>query len=265
MKNMIKDNRTKRKWRTKKEIRSRRIKIFLAFLAVVIIFLMGLFLVNQIKTVEVEGNEYYTEDEIKNLIINGTLEKNALYLYCKYNYGAKEELPFIDTVEVAMTGIGKVKITVYEKGITGMVEYLDNDIYFDKDGILVESIKSSSLSDGTVPENIKSVPQITGLDFDNLVLGEKLPVDDDKVFDAILTLTQMLKKNNLAPDKIHFGKDLNITLTFGEAKVQLGTDENLAEKIIRLSALVDELKDRRGIFHMENFNEDTKTIIFEEK
>jgi len=261
---MIKDNRTKRKWRTKKETRSRRIKIILGILSAFFIVMLVLFFANQIKSVEVEGNEYYTEDEIKKIIINGTFEKNAWYLYWKYTYGEADEIPFIDTVEITLKGTGKVKITVYEKGITGMVEYLDNDIYFDKDGILVESIKTQGLLDGTVPENIKSIPQITGLKFDNLVLGEKLPVDDERVFDAILTLTQMLKKNNLTPDKIHFGKDLNITLTFGEAKVQLGTDENLAEKIIRLSALVDELAGRKGIFHMENFNEDTKTIIFEE-
>lgn len=261
---MIKDYHTKRKWRTKKEVRSRRIKIILGIIIIFIAFISVLFFANQIKTAEVEGNEYYMEDEIKNLIINGTLEKNAWYLHWKYTYGKTEDIPFIDTVEVSLTGTGKVKITVYEKGIIGMVEYLDNDIYFDKDGILVESIKSDSLVDGTVPENIKSIPEITGLSFDNLVIGEKLPVEDDAVFDAILSLTQMLKKNNLTPDKIHFGKDLNITLTFADVKVQLGTDENLDEKIIRLSALVDELEGRNGIFHMENFNEDTKTIIFEE-
>lgn len=261
---MIKDNRTNRKWRTKKEARARKIKIFLGVVLCFAVIFAVIIWANQIKSVEVEGNEYYSEQEIKDLIINTPLEKNAWYLYWKYKYGTVEQIPFIDTIEINVTGNGSVKITVYEKGITGMVAYLDNYIYFDKDGILVESIKANSIDTGEAPEKIKSIPEITGLKFDNLTLHEKLPVKDENVFDVILTLTQMLKKNELSPDKIHFNKNSEITLSFGEAKVSLGTDENLAEKIIRLNALADKLYGRKGILHMENFNEDTKNITFEE-
>lgn len=261
---MIKDYHTNRKWRTKKEKRFKAMKIFLGVFTFFVLVFLIMFYTNQIKSVEVEGNEYYSEKEIEELIINTPLEKNAWYLFWEYKYGKPDSIPFIDTIEVSVKGNGKVHITVYEKSIIGMVEYLDSYIYFDKDGILVECIKSEKMENGNVPENIKSIPEITGLDFSNLVLHEKLPVKDSNVFVTILTLSQMLKKNSLMPDKINFNKDLDIVLYFGEAKVSLGTDDNLAEKIIRLSSIVDKLEGRKGILHMENFNEDTKNITFEE-
>lgn len=246
-------NMTGRKWKTKQEIKRRRRKIIFGLFIIFILVLGAFFISNRITTVEIEGNEYYTDEEIKNLIISEPLEQNAWYLYWKYKYTATDEIPFIDTVEIDVTGTGKIKVTVYEKSIVGMVEYLDNYMYFDKDGIIVESSKKV----------IDNVPQITGLSFDNLSLYEQLPVEEPKVFGSILTLTQMLNKNEIIPDKIHINKSLEITLTFNEAKVLLGNDENLAEKIIRLKYLMTDLTGRKGILHMENFNEETKNITFE--
>ena len=215
-----------RRWKTKKEKRNRKIKITAAVLLIFLVIFAAFFFANRITAIEIEGNEYYTSGE---------------------------KIPFIDTIEVDVVSMGKIKITVYEKGIVGMVEYLDNYMYFDKDGILVESSK----------KKIDGIPQITGLSFNNLALYEELPVDNPDVFNSILTLTQMLKKNDIWPDKIHFSDSLEITLSFDEAKVLLGTDENLEEKIMRLKYLMGDLQVRKGILHMENFNEDTKNITFE--
>lgn len=242
-----------RRWKTKKEKRNRKIKITAAVLLIFLVIFAAFFFANRITAIEIEGNEYYTDDEIKDLIIKEPLDNNAWYLYWKYKYTSGEKIPFIDTIEVDVVSMGRIKITVYEKGIVGMVEYLDNYMYFDKDGILVESSK----------KKIDGIPQITGLSFNNLALYEELPVDNPDVFNSILTLTQMLKKNDIWPDKIHFSDSLEITLSFDEAKVLLGTDENLEEKIMRLKYLMGDLQGRKGILHMENFNEDTKNITFE--
>ncbi len=223
--------------------------LFAVFSVVFAVFFMA----NRVTAVEIEGNEYYTDDEIKRLIMNSTLENNAWYLYWKYKYTSTDEIPFIDTVEINVLSTGKIKITVYEKGIIGMVEYLDNYMYFDKNGIVVESSK----------KKINDIPEITGLNFNNLALNEQLPVKDTDVFDSILALTQMLKKNDIRPDKINYNKSLEIALTFGDAKVLLGTDDSIAEKVMRLKYLMEDLFGRKGVLHMENFNEDTKNITFE--
>lgn len=228
-------------------------KIILIVVLVLIGLLAVAFFSNQITGVEFEGNEYYTDEELTDLVISDSLEHNALYLYWEYNYGSGKTIPFIDTLEVELTGLGKVKITVYEKGIVGMVEYLDSYVYFDKDGVLVESSR----------KKIEEVPQITGLSFSELALHEKLPVEDPEVFNSILTLTQMLRKNEIWPDKISFHNSGEVSLTFGEVRVLLGTDNAYEEKITRLRYLMPDLQGRKGVLHMENFNEETKNITMD--
>lgn len=58
-----------------------------------------------------------------------------------------------------MTWPNKMNVAVYEKAIVGYISYMGCNMYFDKDGIVVESSS----------ENYEDVPQITGLDFKSIV------------------------------------------------------------------------------------------------
>lgn len=238
----------------KKIEKRRRIKKFLFAVCIIIILLVLIFLMNRIESVEVVGNQHYSEAEIKKLMINGKLEQNAWYLFWKYKYMKTDEIPFIDTTEVSITGRGKVKIQVYEKKIVAYVEYLGRYMYFDKDGIVVESSEQA----------MDDVPLVSGLEFKKIILYEKLPVKKEKVFNSLLNLTQLLTKNKIHPDNIYYNENLEVTLYFGNVKVLLGKDENMNEKITRLSYLTSELEGRNGTLHMEKFNEDTRNITFQE-
>lgn len=216
------------------------------------IFLIAYFM-NHITTVEVEGNSFYTEDEIKEMVMSSELEHNAWYLYWEYQYSSDPpKFPFIDKIEVELLGRGHVRLCVYEKSIVGYVEYLGGYMYFDKDGTVVESSS----------KEMEHVPKIIGLQFDSIVLYEKLPVERDEVFHAILNLTKELKKNDIMPEKIQYNSNLEATLYFGEARVLLGSDSGLNEKITRLKALVPKLEGKSGILHMEEVDEDNKNIVF---
>lgn len=240
-------------WKQKKKGRRKILAAGIIF-AALLLFLtaIGIFSINQ---VEVEGNEHYTKEEIEELIIESRYDHNSLYLYWKYNYTDTKNIPFIDTVEVDMLSSHKVRITVYEKNVVGYIEYLESYMYFDKDGILVESST----------RKIEGVPLITGLSFNHLVLHEELPVQDKKVFKTILNLTQLLKKHEITPDKIYFDKNLNMTLYFEKIKVLLGEDEGTDEKIARLQYLFPELIGLEGSLYMENYNEDSKNITFQKE
>ena len=65
-------------------------------------------------------------------------------------------------------------------------------MYFAKDGYVVES--SGIRTQG--------VPQITGLTFNHIVLGEQLPVENPEVFAGIMDMTKLLNKYQLTADKI---------------------------------------------------------------
>lgn len=239
--------------KAKKTKKSRKPIVFVVIFLVLLLAAVVLLLMNRIKAIEVTGNEHYTKEEIKELIVNGEAEHNALYLYWKYNYGESPEIPFVDTIEVSLTGWGKVSIRIYEKEIIGYVEYLGQYMYFDKDGVVVESSR----------EAIDDIPLVSGLEFNKIVLYEKLEVKREKVFDLLLNLTQLLTKYQIQPDNIWYNENLEATLYFENVKVLLGGDTDMNEKVTRLSYLMSEIEGRSGTLHMENFNEDTRNITFE--
>ena len=241
----------------RKRKRSGRGRGFLAAAVLVLVLLLaGVLVVTlfRIRDVEVTGNSFYTEEEIRDRVITDRYTSNSLYLYLKYKYFNTEEIPFVDKIEVTLLGPGKVRIRVYEKSIVGYVAYMGSNFYFDQDGVVVEC--SSEMKEG--------VPCISGLKFSSLALYQKLAVEDDSIFDRILTITQLVKKYELSPDRIEFSDDLSLTLYFDQVRVALGNSGSLEEKIGRLYDLFPDLEGRSGIFHMENYTEDSKFISFEQ-
>ena len=206
-----------------------------------------------IKNVYVEGNIHYTQEEIQEIVMEGPLGDNSLYLSLKYKKKGIENIPFVDVMDVSILSPDTIKITVYEKALAGYVAYMDSYMYFDKDGYVVESSKIKT--DG--------VPQITGLQFAFCTLGQKLPVEQEGIFAIIMDLTKLLGKYDLSPDRIYFRDYTEITLYFADVRVALGVGSNLEEKLMVLPIFLQGLEGKRGILRMENYNRDTRTTVFE--
>lgn len=194
-----------------------------------------------VSTVYVEGNVHYTEDEIKDIVMSGFLGDNSLYLSLKYRNKGIEGVPFVDTMDVKVLAPDTIKIIVYEKVLTGYVRFMDTYMYFDKDGYVVES--SSIRTAG--------VPQVTGLKFDHVVVGQALPVEDKDIFNKILNVTKLLNKYELKADKLYFNRAGEVTVYFGEVKVALGS-ESLAmeDKLMLLPELLPSLEGKKGTLQM---------------
>jgi len=220
-------------------------------LTAVLLLSVGLFF--QINEVSVSGNEYYTKKQIVDFVIEDGYKRNTLYLYFKYKYLEQPQIPFIDTLEVNITSFHSVSIRVYEKGMVGYVYYLGKYIYFDKDGIVVES--SDKLIEG--------IPKFTGLAFDQFTMHQRLNVKDPGVFDTIREITQLLKKYDLVLDEIHFVRVNEIYLQLKNVRIALGTGEHLDEKVARLKQLENDLADKSGTLHMENYTDETTHISLE--
>ena len=172
----------------------RKIVIISALLLILGGGIFALHSVYTVRTVYVEGNVHYTEDEIKKIVMSGPLGNNSLYLSLKYRDRGIQDVPFVDVMNVSILAPDTIKISVYEKALAGYVKYLDTYMYFDKDGYVVES--SGIRTQG--------VPQITGLAFNHIVLGEQLPVENPEVFAGIMDMTKLLNKYQLTADKIYF-------------------------------------------------------------
>ncbi|MBD5465099.1 MAG: FtsQ-type POTRA domain-containing protein [Lachnospiraceae bacterium] len=231
-----------------------RIRISFA-LACIALFCFGiLFLTSYYKVTEVEvtGNEHYTKEEIQEMIVKDGLSENSLFLALKYHNREIADIPFIESMSVEVVSSHSIKITVYEKALAGCVEYLGKYMYFDREGIVVESAS----------ETTRGIPQITGLSYGYIVLYEKLPVENEDIFKEILSMTQLLEKYEIDADKLHFDKAGNMTLYFGEARAALGTKENIDQKVMQLSHILPELEGKSGVLHMEDYGEGTERVSF---
>lgn len=206
-----------------------------------------------VTTTYVDGNTHYSDEQICEMVMDGLLGDNSLFLSLKYKNRSIEDVPFISKMAVEVLDKHTIRINVYEKATAGYVEYLEKFMYFDKDGIVIEA------SD----QKTKEVPLITGLDFDHVRIHEMLPVENPEIFESILSLTQLVNKYNLQVDKIYFAKDNEITLHFGEVKVLLGQPQDLDEKVMKLQYILPELEGKSGTIRLENYTEETKSISFE--
>ncbi len=240
----------------KKETKTKTVKKLIVVLAVLaVLFILGLSFagVFRVRQVTVTGNAYYTKEEVVDLLLDEGSLQNTLLVYLRYKYQEHPEIPFIDDFEVTMDSWQSLKIRVYEKNMVGYVRYLGQDVYFDKDGIVVESST----------QELEGIPQISGVTFDSLAIHQPLSVEDPTIFDTILSITKLLTKYDLDPDEIRFGAGGELFLQLGDVKVALGTGENLDEKISRLKQLEGDLKDKSGTLHMENYTDETTHISLE--
>ena len=207
----------------------------------------------RVTNVEVVGNSHYTEQEIKDMVLRGNIFDNSLLLNIKYRNKSIEDIPFVEKMDVEVKSNDTIRIMVYEKKLAGCISYLGNYIYFDREGIVVESS----------PQITEGVPEITGLRFNHVLLYEQLPVERSEIFQEILELTQLLDKYEIIADKIYFDADNNVTLYFGDARVLIGTKSHIDEKIMQLSVIVPSIQGKAGALDMREYETGTTTLTFE--
>ncbi len=215
----------------------------------------------RLEELTVTGATRYTEEEIKERLVTAKTDSNALLLYLKYNYVTDFKLPYIEKADIKLSGSHKVSVRIYEKIMTGCVELMGEYLYFDKDGIVVESSS----------ERLPDIPLIKGLKFKKIILHEKLEVQKDELFDTILNLTQLVDKYELEVKTITFNSDYEVSVDCGDLIALLGKrtayDEVLAElkSILQssgaeLEQVMDKSKGTIWELDMTKYSEDKKTL-----
>ena len=239
--------------------RKKRRKIGLYILLILILLIAaGVFIVMNVFTVEnvvVEGNELYSSTQIENMVLNDEYSWNSLYVDLKYRFVDIGEVPFVDTMEVSLDNPHTVHIKVYEKGMLVYlyINSIGQNAYFDKDGFVVE----------TSTEVIDGVPKITGISCEEVVLYEKLQLENSDILRDLLNLTQTLKKYNLLPDEIQYDSNMEPVLYYGTIQVKIGSEDNLSQKVVRLSIILPQLDGLSGTLHLETWTPETTDIIWD--
>lgn len=219
------------------------IKLFV-ITGILLLIVLFLFLYFRLEKVTISGCEYYTEETIKETLMTGTRKNNTLFLYLYYKNNTPS-IPMIQKIDVKMIGRNELQINIYEKTIVACIEYMSTYMYFDKDGIIVESL----------PEKIENVPLITGIRCGDMTLHEPFNVENKEIFDTILELSKLIKHYELKVDRLYFSYDEKLTLYSGNIKVLLGKKDRYDEQIAELSHILPEAeKDgQKGVLNMEDY------------
>lgn len=222
-----------------------------------ILLLTGLILATaRFRSFEVLGNAHYTKEELVEMIFSEPWDTNSFYQFVKEHTREHKQLPFVEKYELHWKGPLRMEIIVYEKKVIGYVDYMSSCMYFDKDGIVVES----------TGERLADVPEIDGLQFGSIVLFRPLPVENETVFNDILNLTGALSLHAIPCEHIHYDRLLNAELTVGELTVELGQNKNMEMKISTLADILPKLDGRKGSLDLSTYIEDREreSYIFKE-
>ncbi|HKM00308.1 MAG TPA: hypothetical protein VJZ06_10395 [Mobilitalea sp.] len=220
----------------------------------------------QLKNITVTGTSRYTSDQITEQVIKSKLDSNTLLLHLKYKYLTDVKIPFVEKVDLEIVDKNTINIQVYEKMVTGCVEFMNQYLYFDKDGIIVESS----------PTLLEDIPQVKGLRFNKIILYEKLEVQKKELFDVILNLTQQIDKYGLKVLSIRFNSDYEVMVDCGKYIALLGKRSTYDEVLSELSNIIETaedvsdniLRESEGTqweLDMTNYSKDTEKIVAKPK
>lgn len=240
----------KRDYEVKRQKRDRirsLLRMFLTTIAVIVIF----FLLFYVRRIEVTGCGYTNQKEIARWYAADKLSWNSVTYLVKYKLGKVEFPSYLDDAKMEMKNPWTLRVKVKEKPIVAYALVGTENVYFDKDGLVV--LKKNDI--------IENVPCIEGLDIKKAALYEKLDVGDKDVFKAIQSVAEGLTDNELAPDRI-VSSGSEIMLYFGNICVQLGSN-NFLDKIGQIKPILERLNGQEGILHLEHYGQGTSVISFE--
>lgn len=221
----------------------KRVGLIVGIVAALI--LMIAFISVKITDVTVTGNERYSDEQMVEILFPDQVSRIPVVCYLRNRFQEHEKIPFVEDYKIVFQGLNRVEVIVYEKSVVGYVSYMSSYMYFDKDGIIVESAN----------EKLPDIPWITGLKFGHIVLYQKLPVESEAIFQEILNLTQILSIYGLEVDKIQYNNFGEATLHMGELEVILGSNESLNGKIAELSDMLPQLAGRSGTLYLDTYDE----------
>ena len=220
----------------------------------VLIFLLVFFVGFRVTKVQIEGNKFYTDKEIKKMVLDAPIAKNTILATMIKTEEKTKDAQLIEKVTIKRKNMNTLIVQVKEKQMIGYFEYQGKYANFDRQGV-IQIITDEPLS---------NVPLIEGLDVKDVKQGEKLKGINTKKLNSILSIGKMLEKTEQKPDKLVFNDMKQLVLYYGEIEVRLGNDENMDEKMNRLVGILPQLDGMEGILHLENITEDTQAVVFDD-
>ena len=220
----------------------------------ILIFLSGFCVGFRVTKVEVKGNQFYSDEEIKKMVLDVPAAKNTLLAERFINTEEKtKEEALIERITIKRKKWNTLVLQVREKQMIGYFSLNGQCLNFDRQGV-IQIITE---------EPIENVPLIDGLNVKEAKQGEKIKGINKKRLNTILSVGKMLEKTEQKPDRLVFNDLKQLVLYYGSIEVNMGTDENMDEKMNRLIGILPQLEGMEGVLHLENVTEDTASVVFD--
>lgn len=233
--------------------RERRIRqlMKLAIVCLVITFLYLVIVINfRLKNLQITGSEQYTEAELKQMLMTENTDDISFLFYLRHKMGKNSSIPFIQDMDFELVDKNTIHVQVYEKMIIGCAEVMGGYMYFDKDGIVVESTNVK----------LEDIPVVKGLKYNKIVLYEKLEVQKTTLFETILNITKLIYSHELPVQSISFNSDFEITLECNGNEVLLGKRDTYDEQIAALKSVLESSDSKKYSFDMRTYTQKDTTI-----
>ena len=214
----------------------------------------------RIGEITVSGSSRYSPEQIEGILFAGHWGKNTAAAWLKNQFQPHHQIPFVEDYKVVFHSPFRVEVIIYDKSIVGYVTDMSSYLYFDKDGIIVESSG----------RRLEGVPLVNGLHFGRMVLYQPLPVDNPQIFEQILNLTQQLYLYEIPVNEIRYDEYGEPWLTIGEMKVTLGSSIDIDGKLSTLNDILKaqpQIKEMKGTLELNNYTESNNRagITFKKK
>lgn len=223
--------------------------VVVALFIAALVFFVGF----RVTKVQIEGNQYYTDEEIKKMVLDAPNAGNSILVMLTKTEEKTKDAQMIDHVTIKRKNRNTIVVNVKEKQMVGCLEFQGQYVNFDRQGVI------QIITD----EQMEGVPLIDGLSVKAVKVGQKLKGINSKKLNTILSVGKMLEKSEQKPDRLVFNDMNQLVLYYGEVEIRLGSDENMDEKMNRLSGILPQLEGMEGILHLENITEDTAGVVFD--
>jgi len=184
--------------------------------AVALILASPLFMIT---SVEVEGNKYYTDEQIINMSsvqIKGNLFLNAQKRKIRQNLKSD---PYIKRVSVRRKLPGTIVIKVAEKEQIAALKYGDKYVVIDGDNVVLRVAKLD-------PE----VTVIEGMTIENMEQGKEIEVEEDQLFGDTIDMLEDIREGDLYFKRIVMSKT-NIKAYIYDTLLVRGHPRDMTEAI----------------------------------
>lgn len=226
------------------EPRIRHKKLWIIFSILCIILFCIFFF--RVKKVTIVGNTYYSQADMVEMFQTNIFEKNVLTFWLMDKCSLTPELKFVREYEVSYPNVNEVCIKLYEKTIVAGIAYSNQYIYFDKDGMVLQSEEKP----------IENIPLFEIKNLTTFSLYNKVQMEDEGLLEQIMNLANLFQHYNVKWDKVQFDEENNAILSIGKIQVLLGRKDNYDEQISALSSVLEnnsQAENQEGTFDLRNY------------